>query len=100
MSVLMNKHLRLRATLTLIGFLLMICFPAPAQESAIVGVPDVIKAGEMLSFTIKLDKAPSFDGGIVQFTVIGPDVAISASTVVLKAGQTDCPASIRIPAAA
>ena len=96
----MNRNKRLRLALSVVGSVLIVCSAAPAQESAAVTVPELIKAGELLRFTIKLDKAPNFDGGVIQFTVGGPDTSIQTSTAPLSAGQSECPANIQIPAAA
>jgi hypothetical protein len=84
----------------MVGIVVAAASAAVAQESAIVAVPAVIKAGEELSFTITLDKAPSVDGGHVELTLTGPDVAFSFSSDAVKAGQTECSASLQIPAAA
>src|SRR6202041_1066436 len=66
---LMTQKLMLRSALSVIGLLLAVCWCTSAQESATIAVPEVIKAGEVLNFTIWLDKAPSFDDGNIQFTV-------------------------------
>jgi hypothetical protein len=47
-----------------------------------------------------LDKAPNFGGGVIEFTIGGPDTSIQTSTAPLSAGQSECPANIQIPAAA
>jgi hypothetical protein len=100
-NITVNRYKRrLRLALSVIGSVLIACSPAPAQESATVTVPELIKAGELLRFTIKLDKAPNFDGGTVQFTLVGPDISIQTSTTPLSAGQSECSANIQIPAAA
>ena len=96
----MSKNRGLRSALTVIGLVLVCCSVAPAQESATVDVPEIIEAGETLNFTIKLDKAPNFDGGVIQFSILGPDVQISTSTAAFTAGQKDCHAGIQIPPAA
>lgn len=94
----MNKLEWLHRALTALGLVLGVWSTAIAQESATADVPVVIRAGEDLKFTIRLDEAPSIDGN-VQFTVIGPDTGFSAGADA-KAGRTDCPASILIPEAA
>ena len=96
----MTQKLMLRCLLVVVGLLLTVCRCVSAQESAIVDVPEVIQAGEVLNFTIRLDKAPNFDGGVVQFSVVGPDTQIGTSTSPLIAGQKECHAAIQIPAAA
>jgi hypothetical protein len=89
-----------RAATIVIASCLLLSSPTPAQNSAVVDVPNVIKAGETLTFTIRLDRAPSIDGGEVSFTLAGPDVDISTSCGPLKAGQTECKETFTIPASA
>jgi hypothetical protein len=96
----MTHKLMLRGLLIVIGLLLTVCKCTSAQEAAIVDAPEVIKAGEVLNFTIRLDKAPNFDGGVVQFSVVGPDTEIGTSSSPFVAGQRDCHVGFRIPAAA
>jgi hypothetical protein len=93
----MNNRLNSFVALTLVGLGLLFSSPSQGQESATVSLPTIIKAGEFLSFTVKLDKPPSFDGGAVQFTLIAPDTTISTSTETVKAGQTNCAGRIQIP---
>jgi hypothetical protein len=53
-------------------FLIAACATAGAQDSASVRVPDIVKAGETVTFDITLDVAPNFDGGSVLVWVKGP----------------------------
>jgi hypothetical protein len=93
----MSAWLRPHIAHALIVVALIICSAVGGQESATVSLPNIIKAGEFLTFTVKLDRAPSFDGGFVQFTLIAPDTTISTSTETVRAGQTNCLARIQIP---
>lgn len=65
------------------------------SESSIAGVPEFIKAGEVLQFTIKLDRAPNFDGGSIQYSV-----GDSSTGFPVNAGQSEIHISWRIPATA
>jgi len=90
----------IRAAIIIVGSCLVLSRPATAQESAVVDVSSIVKAGETLSFTIRLDRAPSIDGGGVNFSLVGPDVRISTSCGPLKAGETECKETFTIPASA
>jgi hypothetical protein len=84
---------------TALALCLVFCSAAEAQESATVDVPDVIKAGEVLRFTITLDRAPNFDGGSVMFMVVGPNSSVQTSAGVVS-GQLRASGAIQIPASA
>jgi len=91
----------------LLGFLILLSVgsdlgqePPPTLESTIIGVPEFIKAGEDLQFTIKLDRAPTFSGGVVQFYIAANATTISTSTLPISAGQKDIPVTFHIPATA
>lgn len=96
----MNRKSSTLTVLTVFSLVLAICSATAAQESATTELPQYIRAGEDLKFTVRLDKAPNFEGGVVQFGVYGPNGAnISTSTGPFAPGQTQCSASIHIPAA-
>ncbi|MGA7853525.1 MAG: hypothetical protein WCA15_09380 [Candidatus Acidiferrales bacterium] len=57
-----------------------------------------MKAGEDLRFTIKLDKAPTFDGGYIQYSVIAPTGSTSTTTYPINAGQKELEVVFRVPA--
>jgi hypothetical protein len=75
------------------------CPRASAQTAASVEVPNVIAAGETLKFTITLDVAPNFNGGVVQYLVSGPDGNI-ATAVPVEKGSRICSGEFTIPEAA
>jgi hypothetical protein len=86
--------------LSMLCYLLAICSVTAAQETATSEVPPFVSPGEFLNFTIRLDKAPNFDGGSIQFNVVGPNGTNIQRGVPVASGQTQCPAGIRIPEAA
>jgi hypothetical protein len=73
--------------------------PARAQSSADVDIPDVIAAGEDLKFTVTLDVAPNFNGGVIRYYISGPDGEI-ATSVAIENGSRTASGSINIPEAA
>jgi len=60
----------------------------------------LVKAGEEVSFTATLDKALSFNGGGLQYTIVGPGGAGINSGVALSPGQLKCTVTYRVPASA
>jgi len=85
--------------LTLAASVLLFCPSATAQESATVDAPLAVKAGEHIKFTVNLNPAPSFEGGSVSFTIVGPDWNVQTS-IGCVSGQAECQAAIQIPATA
>ena len=61
-----------------------------------------VKAGEMFAFTVKVDKAPNFNGGNLIFVISGPSGGGSSygvqSSIGLIPGQKEYNAKILIPA--
>jgi hypothetical protein len=90
---------KLRRFLTALALFVNAFSTVCAQESATVDVPNVVKAGELLRFTISLNRAPNFDGGSVMFMISGPGVGIQTSAAVIS-GQTQTAVVIRIPESA
>jgi hypothetical protein len=78
-------------------FLIASCLCAGAQVSANVQVPDIVKAGETVTFKITLDTAPNFDGGAVLVWVTGPGNFITQSACEVKRDQNGCLYPLKLP---
>jgi hypothetical protein len=94
----MNRISQLTIIIALLVGVLGSCLVAEAQDSATLNVPDVVKAGESLTFTITLDKAPNFSGGQILYLIEGP-WSIQTGTLV-QSGQTDVTVIVQVPASA
>src|SRR5882724_1610969 len=70
---------------------------ATATLTLTVLSPDVVKAGEFVSFEIKLDKAPTFTGGCVRFIIYGPSTNLGATCEDVPAGERVAKVSYHIP---
>lgn len=47
--------------------------PDSGINAVAVNSPEIVRAGEKISFTITVDKAPNFKGGSIMYWVVGPD---------------------------
>jgi hypothetical protein len=83
-------------TFAVAGVILLACSIAPAQESATLSGGAIVKAGESVAFTVRLNQAPNFDGGQVMYTISGPGWSIQSS-VATKQGETVYQFSVPIP---
>src|SRR6266481_1853816 len=71
--------------------------PAPAQDSVSISSNPLVKAGESISFTVTLDKAPSYAGRIHIYAE-GPDSeAALSSDVPVQADATVVHISLVVP---
>lgn len=78
---------RIRTLTFALASVVLSCFGVSfvsAQSAANAEVSDVVVAGESLKFTVNLDVAPNFNGGAIQWSLIGPDISISGSVDVPK----------------
>ena len=88
---------RLVLTIFLVSSVAVFC-----QQSAQMDTATEVQAGDVLSFTVNLDKAPAFDDPAI-LVVVGPENGGSSAvqnTALAKDSKTEYVASIRIPVTA
>jgi hypothetical protein len=78
---------------------LLTCAAGFAQESAQMGSVGEVRAGEIISFTITLDKAPDFENPAI-LVVAGPEKGGQPgvqNTALARESKSEYRASLRIP---
>jgi hypothetical protein len=86
----------------MVASLMLPCTVAPAQQSASIGGPSFVKAGENVTFTVNIDPPPSFEGASLGLNVLPPPKAGGGFSlgVELHPNQTGYKVTFRIPNAA
>jgi hypothetical protein len=86
----------------ILAAVLLVCASTFAQESAQMSSGGEVRAGEIVTFTVTLDKAPAFDDPAIM-VVAGPEnVRLPGvkNVALAKESKTEYRASLRIPVTA
>jgi hypothetical protein len=86
---------KVRLVLTPVLFALYTASLGVGQESATLSVPDIVKAGEVLNFEIRLDKAPNHDAWVA-YNLTWPGGVLSTGAA-CKSGETVCHGAVTVP---
>lgn len=96
----MKKNYRLAIVFLVLLNLLPCTRRVRAQDEASVSAPTMVKAGERITFTITLDKAPNFDSWYINWECHGPDLNQFGGTQMFASGIKQMQVVLNIPATA